>query len=75
MDYGPDSGRFEVLGVDARRGQVLEVFYPVSLHGAPEVSVVGLGEVSLVEGAGGELLLRARADGGAWGLLAEPGFE
>ncbi len=72
MVYGPDSGRFEVLGVDARRGQVLEVFYPVSLHGAPEVSVVGLGEVALVEAAGGELLLRARADGGAWGLLAEP---
>jgi endoglycosylceramidase len=75
MVYGPDSGRFEVLGGAAKRGQVLEVFYPLSLHGRPDVSVVGLGEVELVEVPGGELLLRARADGGEWGLLAEPGGE
>ena len=72
MLYGPDSGRFEVDGVSGKRGQVLEVFYPQSLHGMPEVSTEGLGEVQWVDGPGGGLLLRAPALGGEWSLRAAP---
>lgn len=63
------------MGLAAKLGQMLEVFYPVSLHGTPDFSAVGLGEVELIEGRGGEQLMRAQANGSEWDLLAEPGAE
>jgi len=73
MNYDPNSGDFEVRGREAKAGQVLEVFYPASLHGLPQLVGEGLGEVEITDGPGVELVLRARARGGNWRLSVESG--
>lgn len=70
MSWSAESGEFDVHGVEAVTGQVLEVFYPAAGRGEPDIVATGLGAVEAEELPAGGILLRAPSAGGNWSLGA-----
>lgn len=72
VEYDPVSGYFRASGIEATGGELL-VFYPISKHGQPTVSVdSGLGEVVMHSVGNDKLYLVAEVIDSTWSLELSP---